>query len=85
VFEIPPSWRQPFACELQRSSLILTTTTYMTTQAINHPTALGATISWLSQAHLDCYRHGQAFLILQRETLALLAAQQLIGELAGGI
>jgi hypothetical protein len=57
----------------------------MTTQAINHPPALGATISWLFQARLDCFLHGQAFLILQRETLALLAAQQLIGKLAGGI
>jgi len=61
VFEIPPSWRQPFACELQRGSLILTTTTHMTTQAINQPTASGATISWLSQAHLDCYLHGQGY------------------------
>jgi len=48
----------------------------MTTQAINQPTASGATISWLSQAHLDCYLHGQAFLILQHKTLAFLAAQQ---------
>ena len=41
---------------------------------------MDATISWLSRARLDCYPHGQAFLKLQRKTLALLVAQQLIGR-----
>jgi hypothetical protein len=34
---------------------------------------MDSTISWLSQARLDCYLHGQAFLILQRKMHALLA------------
>jgi hypothetical protein len=33
------------------------------------------TISWLSPACLDCYLHGQAFLILQHKTLSLLVDQ----------
>jgi len=48
----------------------------MTTQAINQPTASGATISWLFQVCLDCYPHGQVFLIVKRKSLAFLAAQQ---------
>ena len=51
----------------------------MTTQAIHQTHAMDATISWLSLARLDCYPHGQSFLILQRKTLALLAAQQIMG------
>jgi len=54
--------------------------THVTTQTINQPTASGATISWLSQAHLDCYPLGQTFLILQRKTLTLLVTQQLMGR-----
>ena len=46
--------------------------------------AMAATISWLSLAPLDCYLHGQEFLILQRDTLALLADQQSMGGLAAG-
>jgi hypothetical protein len=42
--------------------LFFTTATQVTTQAINQPTASDATISWLSQAHLDCYLHGQGFI-----------------------
>jgi len=51
--------------------------------ALYQTRATGTTISWLSQAGLDCYLDGQAFLILQRKTLALLAAQQHMDGLAG--
>jgi hypothetical protein len=50
----------------------------MTTPAIYQTHAKGITISWLSIEQFDCYLHGQAFLKLQRKTLALLAAQWLM-------
>ena len=56
-------------------------TTLMTTPAIYQTHTMGATISWLSQARLDCYLHGQAFPILQRKTLALLSADRIVNEI----
>jgi len=47
--------------------------------AIYQTHVMAATTFWLSPARLDCYLHGQAFLILQRKKLVLLAAQQLMG------
>jgi hypothetical protein len=54
----------------------ITKATLLATRLIFQTLAKGATISWLFLAHLDCYLHGQAFLILQHKTLAFLAAQQ---------
>ena len=53
--------------------------------AIYQIRAVDAHISWLFQAHLEYYLHGQKFLALQHRTFALLAAQQLMGKLSGGM
>gem|GEM_PF-2812987 len=41
-------------------------TTLMTTPAIYQTHAMGATISWLSQARLDCYLHEHGFMAATR-------------------
>jgi hypothetical protein len=44
--------------------------------SIYQPHAMDGTITWLSPMRLHHYLPGQAFLILQHKTIALLAAQQ---------